>query len=40
MLWILKSALAKTTLILSKDETVSYSSAKSEEEEGKKKVRL
>ena len=29
------SALAKTTLILSKDETVSYSSAKSEEEEGK-----
>lgn len=35
MLWILKSALAKTTLILSKDETVSYSSAKSEEEEGK-----
>lgn len=35
VLWILKSALAKTTLILSKDETVSYSSAKSEEEEGK-----
>lgn len=35
MLWILKSALAKTTLVLSKDETVSYSSAKSEEEEGK-----
>ena len=29
------SALAKTTLVLSKDETVSYSSAKSEEEEGK-----
>lgn len=28
-------ALAKTTLVLSKDETVSYSSAKSEEEEGK-----
>lgn len=35
VLWILKSALVKTTLILSKDETVSYSSAKSEEEEGK-----